>query len=244
MRSSKGGFTVVELIIIVVVIAILAAITMVGYGNWQRSVATSSVQNDITHGAIGLKNYANFNTGYPPNLAGIDFQGSENVSLALWTNAQGVPVYSNLTPDENTQLLLFACNAYMPITDGGTTYNTACSIAGQNLHVSGQKSSNIVLKGPTVTLSDFSLTCGPACTTARQQILDIFQQQGGTWPLTVSNNTVVLPKPSNFTATTNATAYCLQGTSPTFADIVYHITNTDTNIQAGPCPDNPALHYP
>lgn len=244
MRSIKGGFSVVELLIIIVVITILAAISIAGYGTWQRSAATSSVKNDITHGAVGLKNYANFNNGYPPNLAGIDFKGSSNVSLALWTNAQGVPVYSNLTPDENTQLLLFSCNAYMPITDGGTTYNTACSTAGQNLHVSGQKSSNIVLKGPTVQLSDFTLTCGAACTTAQQKILDIFAQQGGTWPLTLSNNSVPLPKPSNFTATSNASAYCLQGTSPAFPDIIYHVDNGDKNLQDGPCPNDPTLHYP
>lgn len=234
----------VEIIIVVTVLAIMFSILVVGYGTWQRSVAVSSVQSDVTQGAIGLRNFKNFNNGYPPNLAGMDYAGSPNVALALWTNAPGVPTYENLSTEENVQLLLFACNAYMPITDGGTTYNTACSLAGKNVHVSGQQSSNIVLKGPTVTLADFDLTCGPACDTARQNILNIFQQQGGTWPLAVSGETVALPPPTNFTATSNATKYCLQGTSPKYADIVFHVTNTDERIQAGPCPDDPELHYP
>lgn len=238
------GYTIIEILVIVVVLGIMATILLIGYGTWQRSIAVGSIQSDLTQAAVGLKNYRNFHNNYPPNLAGINFAGSPNVALALWTNAPGVPVYEDLTPDENTQLLLFACNAYMPVVSGGTTYNTACSVAGQNLHVSGQKSSNVLLHGPTVNLSDFVLTCGSVCDAARQNIIDIFQQQGGTWPLAVSNNSVTLPAPSNFNPSDNATAYCLQGTSPDYSDIVFHVSNTDNAIQSGPCPENPALHYP
>lgn len=233
-----------EILIAVVVLSVMASILLVGYGTWQRSMAVASVQSDLTQGAVGLKNFKNFNNGYPPNLAGIRFVGSPNVALALWTNASGVPVYENLTPDQNAQLLLFACNAYMPIVNNGTTYNTACSFAGQNIHVSGQKTTNVVLKGPTVEMSEFELTCGPICDQAQQDILDIFAQQGGTWPLSVTGDAVALPAPTNFSPTSNATAFCLQATSPAYNDIVFHVTNADERIQSGPCPDNPELHYP
>lgn len=37
MPSNKSGFTIVELLIVIVVIAILAAITIVAYSNIQKS---------------------------------------------------------------------------------------------------------------------------------------------------------------------------------------------------------------
>jgi hypothetical protein len=244
MRRYRSGFSMIEIVIMVIAFSVMATILLVGYGTWQRGMAIASVQNDVKQGVAGLGNFKNFNNGYPPNLAGIDFKSSPNVALALWTNASGIPVYTNLTPDQNVALLLFACNAYMPVTDGSTVYNTACEVAGQNLHVSGQKSSNIVFKGPTITQADLKLTCGAVCDTATQNIITIFQQQGGTWPLTVTGTSVSLPAPTNFNATGNATAFCLQGTSPVYSDIVFHATNTDDHIQNGPCPSNPSLHYP
>lgn len=244
MHSHTKGFTFIEIIIMVATLGILLVMVAVGYGAWQRGTAITAVKGDLTQAVVGLRNFENFNNSYPPNLAGIKFEVSPHVAVALWTNAEGIPVYENLTPDQNVQLMLFACNAYMPVVDGGTTYNTACTVAGQNVHIKGQKSSNIVFHGPSVDLSDFELTCGPACDTAQQNIISIFEQQGGTWPLTVTGTSVPLPNPTNFAPTSNASKYCLQGISTAQPDIVYHATNTDKHLQEGPCPEDPELHYP
>lgn len=239
----RRGFTIIEIIVIVAVIAILATLVVLGYSGWKHHVELMSVQSDVTEGANSLEVYKNFKNSYPPNLAGANFAGSPYVALALWTNAPGVPSYTNLTPDQNAQLFLNACNAYMPITSGGTTYNTACTYAGINMHVSGQNSSNVVLHGPTINATDFTLTCGNACTTAQNTITAIFQQQGGTWPISVPKGSVALPAATSFSATGPATSYCLQGTSPDYSDIVYHISSGGA-LQSGPCPNNGSLHYP
>lgn len=243
MRRLRPGFTLVEVMVIISVIAILAAISIVAYGDWRHNVDTNSVRNDVAEGANSLDSFKNFNSNYPPNLAGIGFIGSPDVSLALWTNAPGVPSYTGLTADQNAQLFLNSCNAYMPIVSGGTTYNTACSYAGINMHISGQQGSNLVLHGPSVNSSDFVLTCGSACITAQNSIIDIFRQQGGTWPIVVPKASAALPSATGFTTTGPATQYCIQGTSPEFSDIVYH-KQSGGNLESGPCPDGLGLHYP
>ena len=53
----KSGFTVVELLIVIVVIAILAAITVVAYNGIQNRASESAVQSDITQLAKQIKMY-------------------------------------------------------------------------------------------------------------------------------------------------------------------------------------------
>ena len=48
LRLSKGGFTIVELLIVIVVIAILAAITIVAYNGIQKQAQISSVSDGLT----------------------------------------------------------------------------------------------------------------------------------------------------------------------------------------------------
>lgn len=47
-RFRQSGFTIVELLIVIVVIAILAAITTVAYGNIQTSARNSEINADLT----------------------------------------------------------------------------------------------------------------------------------------------------------------------------------------------------
>lgn len=238
------GFTIVELIVIIVVISALALISYVGYGNVQHRIADDAVRNDLRQAASTLEGYKNFANNYPSNLAGTGFVPSQNVALSLYTNAPTTPTYSNLTSDQNAQLLLNSCNAYMPVTDGTTTYNTVCSFAGNNVHVSGTKTSNVVIQGPTVAQSSFVLTCGSVCTSAQNAIIAIFQAQGGTWPVNVPRNQVALPSPTGSTSTGPATAYCLSAHSSQFDDIAYYIKSPSTDTLIGNCPPDSNLHYP
>lgn len=55
MRKSTTGFTIVELLIVVVVIAILAAISIVAYTGIQNRANDSAVQNDLANMAKKLQ---------------------------------------------------------------------------------------------------------------------------------------------------------------------------------------------
>lgn len=244
MRRLRAGFTIVEMIISVIVISILASILLIGYGTWQHHTADSSVQSDLQQATSGLRGYQNFKNDYPPNLGGVGYAPSDNVILKLYTNASQIRVYSGLSASENAQLFLNTCNALMPIVSGGVTYNTSCSFAGNNIHVSGTTGSNIVWNGPNIQQSDVVLTCGSACTTAAQSLISKFTAQGGSFPVSPPKQAVPLPAYSSAQSVGSATRFCLEGDSVLFSDIAYHATSEDEHVVLGPCPSDPTLHYP
>ncbi len=65
MRKSTSGFTIVELLIVVVVIAILAAISVTAYSNIQGRARDSKRQSDIASIVKLLELYRIDNGGYP-----------------------------------------------------------------------------------------------------------------------------------------------------------------------------------
>ncbi len=241
---AKSGLTLVELIIVMIIAAVLTAIAAVAYTGIQHRAADASVVRTIADAQKVLQTFNVFNHYYPANLASTDYAPPYTVAVVLFTDASQTPVYSNLTPDQNAQLFLNACNGYMPVTDGTTTYNTSCIYSGNNLHAKGTITSNVVVQGPTINQADFVLTCGSACATAQNNIIASFLAQGGTFPVTVPKNGSTLPAPTTVTYG-NASTYCLEGRSPDFPDIVYHTTPDSASMpEQGPCPSGTNLHYP
>lgn len=49
MINRKGGFTIVELLIVIVVIAVLAAITIIAYSNIRERARQSTIQSDMSN---------------------------------------------------------------------------------------------------------------------------------------------------------------------------------------------------
>ena len=45
--NHSGGFTVAELIVVIVVIAILATVAIIGFGNWQASTERTVLESDL-----------------------------------------------------------------------------------------------------------------------------------------------------------------------------------------------------
>ena len=91
MHASKyliRGFTIVELAIIITVIGILAGITVIGYGNWQDSVAKDAVESDLQMVATAMENAKNFSQGYPTSIPST-FKGSPNVTITYSSGSSG-----------------------------------------------------------------------------------------------------------------------------------------------------------
>ena len=240
---ARQAFTIVEILIIVTIIAVLATISIVTFAGMQRSAADMLVQRTGAEAQRTLQAYFVGNRYYPSNIADTDYSPPLPVAVVLYTNADQVPHYDNLTTDQNAQLFLNACNGFMPIVDGATTYNNSCVYNGNNLHVKGTISSNVVFQGPTINQADIQLNCGALCDQVETEIVNTFIQQGGGFPIYVPKDGSSLPAPTMVT-TGNASNYCLEARSAAFPDVIYHATPETANVDIGPCPTGGGLHYP
>ncbi|MEO5949698.1 MAG: type II secretion system protein [Candidatus Saccharimonas sp.] len=240
---TRPAFTVIELLIIIVVLGILAVIVNLAYNGAQQRTADAVVQDTIKGGRSALVIYHASNTAYPSNFANAEYAPPTSVAVTLFTDTAQSPVYSGLTSEQNAQLFLNTCNGFMPIVSGGTTYNTVCVYNGNNLHVKGTGSSNVVIQGPSIASNQFVLNCGAACNATQSTILSTFQAQGGTFPVTVVSSGANLPAPT-LVSSGAASRYCLQARSAAFPNIVYYITTDMGAYAQGECPTDASLHYP
>jgi Tfp pilus assembly protein PilE len=243
----RPGFTLSEILVIVVILGILAGLSIISYGTWQQRTASNVVKSDIQQAVGGLKAHQNFKNGYPPNMAGTGFAASAGVALTLLTNAPSVGVYENLTGSENAQLFLNSCNANVFATPN----NTACQFQGSGgggggakIHVKGTVSSNAIWNSP-IQQSDLTLSCGAeqtACDEALATMISEFIAQGGTFPITVPGSNVPLPAPTQV-PNGMADRYCLEGRSANYPTIAYHFLSESDSIAVGSCPVDPTLRY-
>lgn len=85
--EKQTGFTIVELLIVVVVIAILAAITIVAYNGMQRQAQNSATMSEVASAAKQLKADFSLNGAYPATPA------AANDGKGLRFNANSVVRY-------------------------------------------------------------------------------------------------------------------------------------------------------
>ncbi len=74
------GFTIVEVVIVVIVIGIITAVSVVGFGAWRSSVATKEVQSDLNGVIAGMDGNRNFDEdGYPIFPEGTVFDSNNSI---------------------------------------------------------------------------------------------------------------------------------------------------------------------
>ena len=90
--AKQKGFTIVELLIVVVVIAILAAITVVAYNGITQRARNSVAQNALSQAQKKLATYAVDNSElYPTNLAQAGLVSDGNVTYQFTPNNTTTP---------------------------------------------------------------------------------------------------------------------------------------------------------
>lgn len=81
-RWSRKGFTVVELVIVVIVVAILTAIVVVAYRGITGSAQEASMKSDLQANAAKVTRHKVKNGSYPISSEGTGFVASNGVTLA------------------------------------------------------------------------------------------------------------------------------------------------------------------
>lgn len=122
LKKKSQGFTIVELLIVIVVIAILATLVIVTFTGIQQKARDSQRQTDVNALASHLEAYY-ANNGYYPTLS--DLQSTSWVS----SNLQGLDPQALLDPKDSVGHLLGTASAteYGYATTGCTTTSPSSS---------------------------------------------------------------------------------------------------------------------
>lgn len=111
---SRQGFTIVELLIVIVVIAILATITIVAYNGIQGRAVAASLMSDLDNASKQFKLYQVDNSIYP---AAIDCSVTPAANTICLKSSTGT-AYTTFTPNNATSPQTFCLTA----TNGTTNY--------------------------------------------------------------------------------------------------------------------------
>jgi prepilin-type N-terminal cleavage/methylation domain-containing protein len=97
MKKTVSGFTIVELLIVIVVIGILAVISIVGYNGVQTRAKASAVAEDLkkTEKAFRLLAIEQSRSSWWTDNA---FTGTSNADLASIINSSGLSAYMQREP--------------------------------------------------------------------------------------------------------------------------------------------------
>lgn len=64
-RTTASGFTIIEIMVVVAIIGVLAALTVFAFGNWRARTAKTEVLHEMANASAAVNNYKTFNNGYP-----------------------------------------------------------------------------------------------------------------------------------------------------------------------------------
>ncbi len=106
--GNKQGFTIVELLIVIVIIAILASITIVAYNGVQQRARNSQILSGVEAYKKALMEYATDNGSYPSASGGRVCLGANYAGGQCWSGPNG-NAYTSPTVDA-------ALAKYLPAT--------------------------------------------------------------------------------------------------------------------------------
>lgn len=256
---APGGFSIAEVLIIVVVVAILAAITVVAYNNFQRSASRSSVVSSLRQVSTRIASGKIRDGSVPATLDDLTADNPEVQMVLVGSSAAGSHnYYSNLTEPQNGLLFYGLCGELVEQGHGngpndfGTNtiaYISGCHVYDINYMQINGWNGGFNISSPSVTkqmLQNYVDTAAnshsshPSYRAALQgfmdQLIGSFEMQGGSFPITSFwrpwLSAPVLPPPEE-ALSGPIEGYCIVATSVRFGDISYVSTSQELTPREG-----------
>lgn len=257
--KKERGFTVVELLIAVVIIAILVVISVVAYNGIQRNAAKAVTMNTLQSARKSVGSEVVFAGGGTPALPS-DFQPSSDVDVSV-VPMNGVR-YNGLSAVQNGVLFYEICTEliadpqYSTIhaREGGGTSSVVMrcndSISAGQLQITGWQTRNWSVPVTEAAIQNY-INSVPydSWWTDRQDVVrgfytalkTLFVARGGTWPITSfwdpwANQWSGVPKqelpPPESTSKHN---YCIVASHRKHTNLVFHTKGSNGAIVSGAC---------
>lgn len=201
------GFTIIELMIVIIIIAILTVIGAVTYHNVQKQAAENIMLGDLNNASTVLEQYALAHSGDFPDTAYLTtgLTTAKDVNLVVHSGGATGPVYTGLSAVQKGVLFYTICEE--AIADPALT--VIHSVDGTQTHsVQHRCNDNIWAGGLQITGWDSRNWTTPVTRTAienymasvptdswwidkqqvvrafYQHLIDTYEARGGTWPIT------------------------------------------------------------
>ncbi len=258
LTRQTPGFTIVELLIVIVIIGILAAIVTAAYNGIQRSAIISSARSDLNN-VVKVMELSKVKTGAYPDLIPPDAKASPGITLRLVKHTGG---YSGLTSVQNGVLFHNICQqliteGYGTATNlgGGTEqYLTGCHVYNYNqLHINGWHSQHFSVSiaqtdiynwyNANVSNNAWSINKKASLLEFASELSTRFLALGGSFPVVSfwdnwanSNNGGVQQQPlAAPRAPSDPSTFCIEASHISHTDILYHVDQSNPSKE-GACP--------
>lgn len=261
-KNTRNGFTVLELLIVIVVIAILATITIVAYKGAQQRAAITATTSALDNAREVIDSDMAYDENHEaPSSLPSSIPSTQNVTFTYKTTGGGS--YSGLNAIQNGVLFhdicveLIADPQYSVIhaKDGGATNSVVMScddsVSRSSLLITGWDSKRWPIPVTKSTLQAY-IDSVPADSwwTDRQavvrgfygELINRFESRGGAWPITSfwdpwadSSNGGVLKQSLPPIDTSTPSGYCLQAQNIKFDSISYKVTDASPRPVEGSC---------
>jgi len=89
IKQKTNGFTVIELLVVVVVIGILAGIVLLSYNSWRTTTAQNEVKSSLNGLVAAMNSARTFGSGYPTSIPSTFTPNSDVTLNYAWGDSNG-----------------------------------------------------------------------------------------------------------------------------------------------------------